>query len=58
MGICPEIMNEVFRFSKNSVYSLRIVIQLEKAMFHSVQFGSESIDYLGTKIWDLFLEHF
>ena len=30
MVISPKIMNEIFRFSKTSVYSLRIGIQLEK----------------------------
>ena len=38
MGISPKIMNEVFRFSKNSVYSLRSGIQLEKPSINTVQF--------------------
>ena len=40
-------MNEIFRFSKTSVYSLRIGIQLEKASISIVQFGSESTVYFG-----------
>ena len=45
-------MNEIFGLSKNSVYSLRSGIQIEKPNIHTVQFGSESTVYLGTKIWD------
>ena len=53
MGISPKIMNEIFWFSKNSVYSLRSGIQLEKPSINTVQFGSESTVYLGAKIWEL-----
>ena len=57
MGISPKIMNEIFRFSKNSVYSLRSGIQLEKPSINTVQFGSESTVYLGAKIWELIPEN-
>ena len=50
MGISPKIKNKIFRFSKNSVYSLRSGIQLEKPSINTVQFGSESTAYLGAKI--------
>ena len=50
MGISPKIMNEIFQFSKNSVYSLRSGIHLEKPSINTVQFGSESTVYLGAKI--------
>ena len=56
-GISPKIMNEIFRFSKNSVYSLRSGIQLEKPSINTVQFGSESTVYLGAKIWELIPEN-
>ena len=52
MDISPEIMNEIFQFSKNSVYSLRSGIQLEKPSINAVHFGSESTVYLGAKIWE------
>ena len=42
MGISQKIMNEIFRFSKNSVYSLRSGIRLEKPNINTVQFRSES----------------
>ena len=32
-------MNEIFLFTKNSVYSLRSRIQLEKPSINTVQFG-------------------
>ena len=57
MVISPKIMNEIFRFSKTSVYSLRISIQLEKASINTVQFGSESTVYFGAKIWELIPEN-
>ena len=50
-------MNEIFRFSKNSVYSLRSGIQLEKPSINTVQFGNESTVYLGAKIWELISEN-
>ena len=46
-------MIEIFRCSKNSVYSLRCGIQLEKPSINTVQFGNESTVYLGAKLWKL-----
>ena len=57
MGISPKIMNKIFRFSKNPVYSLRSGIQLEKPSINTVQFGSQSTVYLGAKIWELIPEN-
>ena len=48
---------EIFRSSKNSVYSLRSGIQLKKPSINTVQFGSESTVYLGAKIWELIPEN-
>ena len=54
-------MNKIFRFSKNSVYSLRSGIQFEKPSINTVrnseQFGSESTVYLRAKIWELIPEN-
>ena len=36
MGISPKIMTEFFQFSKNSVYSLRSGIQLDKPRTNTV----------------------
>ena len=53
MGISPKTMNEIFQFSKNSVYSLRSGIQLEKPSINTSEYGSESSVYIGVKIWEL-----
>ena len=42
MGISPKIINEIFWCSKNSVYSLRSGVHLEKPSINTVQFGSKS----------------
>ena len=57
MGISPKTMNEIFQFSKNSVYSLRSGIQLEKPSINTSEYGSESSVYLGVKIWELIPEN-
>ena len=57
MDISAKIMREIFRFNKNSVYSLRSGIQLEKPSNNTVQFGSESTVYLGAKILELIPEN-
>ena len=46
MGISPKLKNKIFRFSKNSVYSLRSGIQLEKSSINTFQFESQSTVYL------------
>ena len=50
MGISTKIMNEIFRFSKNSVYSLKSGTQLEKPSINTVQFGSESKEKSGNEL--------
>ena len=57
MGISPKVMKEIFLFIKNSVYSLRSGIRLEKSSIHTVQFRGESTVYLGLKILELIAEN-
>ena len=52
-----KIMTENFRFSKNSIYSVRSGIQLKKPSINTVQFESESTVYLGAKMWELIPEN-
>ena len=52
-----KINLSLFRFSNNSVNSLRSGIQLEKPNINTVQLGSESTVYLGAKIWELIREN-
>ena len=57
MSISAKIMNEIFRFSKNFVYSLRSGVQFEKPSINTVPFGSKSTVYLGAKIGELIPEN-
>ena len=50
-------MNELFRFNKNFVYSLRGGIQSEKLSIYTFQFGGESSVYLGAKVCHLIPEN-
>ena len=47
IGIAPIIMNEVFSFVENSTYNLRSGMHLSRVNVHSIQYGTESIGYLG-----------
>ena len=50
--LSPEILSETF-VSKTSSYSLRRNDTFEKRKVHSVYHGTESLSFLGPKIWDL-----
>ena len=45
-------MNEIFTFVENNTYNLRSGMHLNRVNVHSTQYGTESIGYLGAKIWD------
>ena len=51
-GLSPEILRETF-VSKTSSYNLRRNAAFEKRKVHSVYHGTESLSFLGPKIWDL-----
>ena len=51
-GLSPEILRETF-VSKTSSYNLRRNDTFQKCQMHSVYQGSESLSFLGPKIWDL-----
>ena len=51
-GLSPEILKETF-VSKTSSYNLRRNNTFEKRKVHSVYHGTESLSFLGPKIWDL-----
>ena len=42
-GLSPIIMNDVFQFSKNSVYELRSGNYLQRTNIQTVHFGCESL---------------
>ena len=52
MNIFPEIMNEIFDFSKNSVYELSCGKILSRSNIRSTHFGNESIRNIAAKIWN------
>ena len=49
----PEIMNEIFQLREKSHYNLRYTSEFIIPPIHSVYHGSESVSYLGPKIWEL-----
>ena len=51
-GLSPEILRETF-VSKTSSYNLRRNDTFGKRKVHSVYHGTESLSFLGPKIWDL-----
>ena len=52
-GMSPEIMNEIFQLREKSHYNLRYTSEFIIPPIHSVYYGSESVSYLGPKIWEL-----
>ena len=52
-GLSPVIMNDVFQFAKDSAYGFRSGNHLQRTNIQTVNFGSESIKTLGSKLWDL-----
>ena len=48
----PGTLREIF-VSKTSSYNLRRNDTFEKSQVHSVYHGTESLSFLGLKIWDL-----
>ena len=51
-GLSPEILRETF-VPKTSSYNLRRNHTFKKRKVHSVYHGTESLSFLGPKIWDL-----
>ena len=51
-GIVPIIMNEIFTFFENNTNNLSSGMHLSRVNMHSTQYDTESIGYLGAKIWD------
>ena len=51
-GLCPDILREIF-VPKISLYNLRRSNAFERRQVHSVYYGTESLSFLGPKIWYL-----
>ena len=52
-GLCPEIAKGLFQFRCEIPYNLRQRSQFHIPFVRTVFIGTESIKYLGRKIWEL-----
>ena len=52
-GLCPEIVKGLFQFRYDIPYNLRQRSQFHIPPVRTVFIGTESIKYLGPKIWEL-----
>ena len=52
-NLSPPIMNRVFKLGSGSLYNLRQISQFSRSLVKLVCHGTESISYLGPKIWDI-----
>ena len=55
-GLSPLLMNNVFKLKAEKSYNLRQVSEFSRSMVKSEYHGTESISYLGPKIWDILPE--
>ena len=56
--LCPEITSDIFMERTNNEYNLRNRPDFISPQVQSVFHGTESISYLGPKIWDIVPEEF
>jgi len=57
-GLSPPIMENVFTLREENHYNLRQNSQFSRPFVRSVFYGTESISYLGPKIWDMLPESY
>ena len=55
-GLSPEIVNELFQFREQIPYELRQRSQFQIPWVHSVFSGTESLKFLGPKVWALVMK--
>ena len=55
-GLSRPLMNNIFKLQAENSYNLRQVSEFSRPMVKSVHHGTESILYLGPKIWDILPE--
>ena len=56
--VCPEIASDIFMKRTKNHYNLRNGPNFLTPQINSVFHGTESISYLGPKIWDIVPEEF
>ena len=52
-GLSPPIMDNVFKLKTENPYNLRQISEFSRLIVKTVYHGTESISYLGPKIWDI-----
>ena len=52
-GLSPPLMGNMFKLKAENSYNLRLVPEFSRPMVNSMYHGTESISYLGPKIWDI-----
>ena len=52
-NLSSPTMNRVFKLNSDSRYNLRQISQFSRSLVKPVCHGTESISYLGPKIWDI-----
>ena len=55
-GLSPPLMNNISKLREENPYNLRHVSEFSRPMINSVYHGTESISFLGPKIWDILPE--
>ena len=55
-GLLPPIMDNVFKLRIENPYSLRQVSEFSRPIVKTLYYGTESLLYLGPKIWDILPE--
>ena len=51
-GLSPPLMNKIFKLKAENRYNLKQISEFSMPMVKSVYHRTESISYLGPKIWD------
>ena len=54
----PPFINDIFKQKDNSRYNLRQISEFSRSLIKSVYHGSESVSFLGPKIWDMQLNDY
>ena len=52
LGEAPELLNDIFEFTKESNYSFRTKREFQSRTIRSENFGSKSLMFLGPKLWN------
>ena len=55
-GLSLPLMNNIFKLRAENSYNLREVSEFSRPMVKSLYHGTESISYLGPKIWNILPE--